>query len=152
MIAAYHSVVVTNIREVSGSEVVESLEDVGISFDPDTAHKCLVELKYIYENVNRKNFVEYYHDAIQYHEELFTLFNLGYIKLKERAIGEELFHLICRRTLYFSSFASRRLEEFEDLQKLMVSRYLAIFRFFNPFPMLGLSNSYFQSCLFQTTR
>ena len=51
-------------------------------------------------------------------EELFTLFNLGYINLKDRAIGEEFFHVICHRALYFSSFHKHQLEEFEDLQQL----------------------------------
>jgi len=134
VIAAYHSVVVTNIREVQGEESVEPLEDVNIeSFDP-TLHKGLNELKYILDNMNRKNYVEYYHDSIEYQEELFTLFNLGYLQLKDRAVAEELFHRICRKSLYYSSFQRHQLEEFENLQKVMVSKYLANFSIFQSIP------------------
>ncbi len=41
VIAAYHSVVITNIREVAGSEKIESLEDIGINFNSDSATSVL---------------------------------------------------------------------------------------------------------------
>lgn len=152
VIAAYHSVVVTNIREVQGIDRNLTLSEAGI--DPeleDTANqKALIELRYILDNINRKNFVEFYHDSLEHYEELFTLFNLGYLKLKERALAEELFHRICRRALFFSSFQRHQLEEFEDLQELMVSKYLANFSIFQSipdawsidqlFPIMPLSN------------
>ena len=134
VIAAYHSVVVTNIREVQGVDSDDFLEELDVESVQQSPHKALVELHYIYNNVNRKNFVEYYHDAIEHHEELITLFNLGYIQLKDRAIAEEMFHRICRRALYFSSFEKHQLEEFEDLQQLMVSKYLANFSIFQSIP------------------
>lgn len=134
VIAAYHSVVTTDIREVQGPDTGESLSEIGINFDPKKSHKCLVELKYIMDNINRKNFVEYYHDSTEYYEELFTLFNLGYLKLHDRALGEELFHRICHRALYFSSFHKHQLEEFENLQKFMLSKYLANFSIFQSIP------------------
>ena len=132
VIAAYHSVVVTDVREVQGTEdFPESwLPEGG---EPDL-HKSIKELKYIHDNINRKNYVEFYHDAIEYQEELFTLFNLGYLGLKDRAVAEELFHRICRRALYFSSFHRHQLEEFEDLQKIMVHKYLANFSMFQSIP------------------
>lgn len=134
VVAAYHSVVVTDIREVQSPDSSDSLAEIGVNFDAKKSHKCIIELQYIFDNINRKNFVEYYHDAIEYYEELFTLFNLGYVKLKERALGEELFHRICRRALYFSSYQRHQLEEFEDLQKLMVTKYLANFSIFQSIP------------------
>ena len=134
VVAAYHSIVVTDIREVQGTEISESLADIGIKLDEKNSHKCLIELHYIVNNINRKNFVEYYHDAIEHHEELFTLFNLGYVKLKDRALGEELFQRICRRALYHSTYDKHQLEEFEDLQKIMVSKYLANFSIFQSIP------------------
>lgn len=132
VIAAYHSVVVTDVREVQGTEdFPESwLPEGG---EPDL-HKSIKELKYIHDNINRKNYVEFYHDAIEYQEELFTLFNLGYLGLKDRAVAEELFHRVCRRALYFSSFQRHQLEEFDDLQKIMVHKYLANFSMFQSIP------------------
>ena len=134
VIAAYHSLIVTNIREVQGEDDTMPLEDYG--FDPTSpdTHKGLKELKYILDNISRKNYIEYYHDAIEYHEEMLTLFSLGYLQLKDRAIAEELYHRVCKRALYFSSFERHQLEEFEDLQQLMVSKYLANFSIFQSIP------------------
>jgi arginine decarboxylase len=135
VIAAYHSIVVTNIREVQGADInidADSILDME-SVDP-SAHKALNELKYILHNMNRKNYVEYYHDSIVYQEELFTLFNLGYLHLSDRAVAEELFHRICRKALYFAGFERHVPEEFENLQKIMVSKYLANFSIFQSIP------------------
>lgn len=134
VIAAYHSVVVTDIREVQGQDVIDGNSDLQLDATDPKMHKGLNELKYILDNMNRKNYVEYYHDAIEYQEELFTLFNLGYVNLKDRAVAEELFHRICRKALYYSSFQRHQLEEFENLQKVMVSKYLANFSIFQSIP------------------
>lgn len=135
VIAAYHSIVVTNIREVQGADVNTDADDILDleSVDP-SAHKALNELKYILHNMSRKNYVEYYHDSIVYQEELFTLFNLGYLHLSDRAVAEELFHRICRKALYFAGFERHVPEEFENLQKIMVSKYLANFSIFQSIP------------------
>lgn len=135
VIAAYHSVVVTDIREVQGEESGSTDSTALPDFSADQeAHKGLKELKYVHDNINRKNYVEFYHDAIEYQEELFTLFNLGYLNLQDRSVAEDLFHRICRRALYYSSFQRHQLEEFEDLQKIMVSKYLANFSMFQSIP------------------
>lgn len=134
VIAAYHSVVVTDIREVQGADSLEPVNDGQLEPAESLTHKGLKELRYILDNMNRKNFNEYYHDAIEYQEELFTLFNLGYLQLAERALSEELFYRICRKALYFASFHKHQSEEFENLQKLMVSKYLANFSIFQSIP------------------
>ena len=133
VIAAYHSVVVTDIREVQGEEALPIETDLPEHSDGEV-HKSIKELKYILDNINRKNYVEFYHDAIEYQEELFTLFNLGYLNLADRAFAEDLFRRVCRRALYFSGFQRHQLEEFEDLQKVMVSKYLANFSMFQSIP------------------
>ncbi len=133
VIAAYHSVVVTDIREVQGEENTPSEAPLA-EYGEGEMHKSLKELKYILDNINRKNYVEFYHDGIEYQEELFTLFNLGYLTLQDRSYGEDIFRRICRRALYFSSFQRHALEEFEDLQKVMVSKYLANFSMFQSIP------------------
>lgn len=133
VIAAYHSVVVTDIREVQGEEALPVDTELPV-YSEGELHKSIKELKYILDNINRKNYVEFYHDAIEYQEELFTLFNLGYLNLGDRAYAEDLFRRVCRRALYFSSFQRHQLEEFEDLQKVMVSKYLANFSMFQSIP------------------
>ncbi len=136
IIAAYHSLVATDVREVQSPESFTSQDGFNLEddLDSDKTHKSLQELKYIIENINRKNYVEFYHDAIEYYEEMFTLFNLGYVNLKERAVAEQYFYNICRKALYFASFERHSLEEFDSLQKRMVSKYLANFSIFQSIP------------------
>lgn len=136
VIAAYHSIVVTDVREVQGTESFSTGTEFELptSSENKSAHKGLSELKYILDNINRKNFVEYYHDAIEYYEEMFTLFNLGYVQLQDRAIAEQLFYRICRRALFFSSYEKHQPEEFETLQQRMVSKFLANFSIFQSIP------------------
>lgn len=133
VIAAYHSVVVTDVREVQGNVDSENLDGFEVADDANS-NKSIRELKYIYDNINRKNYQEYYHDAIAYQEEIHTLFNLGYLNLEERSASETLFGLICRKALYFSSFQRHPSEEFESLQKVLVSQYLANFSIFQSIP------------------
>ena len=103
VIAAYHSIVVADVREVQSTESFSTGDDFEIGLDEKTSHKSLGELKYIFDNITRKNYIEFYHDSIEYYEEMFTLFNLGYVNLEERALAEQLFYRICRRALYFLS-------------------------------------------------
>jgi arginine decarboxylase len=130
VIAAYHSVVVTDIREVQGEETWETFDHEPITGE----NKNIIELQYILQNMTSKNFSEYYHDAVEHHEDLFTLFNLGYVNLSERAVAEELFHKVSLKALYFSSFQKRNPEEISHLQKLKVSKYLANFSIFQSIP------------------
>jgi arginine decarboxylase len=97
-------------------------------------NKIVRELYYTLQNINSKNFNEYYHDAVEFYEDLFTLFDLGYVNLQERAVAESLFHKICLKTLNYASRQKRTLEEFEFLQKLKVSKYLANFSIFQSIP------------------
>ena len=131
IIAAYHSLVVTDIREVQAPSTASS---AWMQVEQGTAHRCLVELRYIYDHINTNNYAEYYHDAIEYHEELATLFNLGYLDLEARGCGEELFQEICHKALSFSVAQKRPLAEFKFLQQRFVSKYLANFSVFQSIP------------------
>lgn len=135
VVAAYHSVVVTDIREVQSTESFSYAEDLDLSFDEgQTPPKSLAELQYVIENINQKNYVEYYHDAIEYYEEMFTLFNLGYVNLLERAQAEQLFYKICTKAIYHSALEKHTPEEFQSLQQRMVSKLLANFSIFQSIP------------------
>ena len=86
------------------------------------------------KNIDSKNYVEYYHDAVEHHEDLYTLFNLGYLALKERAIAEEYFKEICLKVLTFSEAASYQPEELAALKKINETKYLANFSIFQSIP------------------
>lgn len=56
------------------------------------------------------------------------------MSLKERAFAEELFHKICLKTLQIETAQNSSGEEFDGLQKLKVSKYLANFSIFQSIP------------------
>ncbi|MDL5502722.1 MAG: hypothetical protein QSU88_05850, partial [Candidatus Methanoperedens sp.] len=51
----------------------------------------ITELYDALKEINIKNYVEFYHDALLHREELLSLFNLGEIELEEKSMGEILF-------------------------------------------------------------
>ena len=53
----------------------------------------------ILKELSLKNFQESYHDALQLKEEATSLFNLGYLDLKQRARVEQLFWGSCEAIL-----------------------------------------------------
>ena len=135
VIAAHHAVVVTDIREVQGEEKLpKNFLQEEDHLTSKSVHKYINELDYILENMNIKNYGEFYHDAVEYHEDLFTLFNLGYVNLRDRAVAEELFNNICLKALHFLLFQKHPSEEFAALQKRKVSKYLANFSIFQSIP------------------
>lgn len=48
---------------------------------------------------------EHYHDALQYRDELYDSFNLGNIGLEERARGETLFWMVCKKAAFLAKQA-----------------------------------------------
>ena len=86
------------------------------------------------ESITVKNHREYYHDALEHREELFTLFNLGLISLEDRAKGEVLFWDVCERADKFAQQAKYVSEEFDDLRRLLCAKYLTNFSVFRSVP------------------
>jgi arginine decarboxylase len=129
VVAAYHSVLVTDIREVE--KMGGDLNECQIL---PTDHKLLADLMNSIVQMNGKNFVEFYHDALQYRDELFTLFNLGYLEIEERAKIEVLYYELCNRALHFYKQTTMQLEEFDELGKSRIRKYLANFSIFQSIP------------------
>ncbi len=128
-VAAYHSVLLTDVREVEKNG--GKLEDWSISA---TDHRLLIDMMNSVSYMNGKNFVEYYHDALQSREELFTLFSLGYLAIEERAKTEVLYHELCHKALFFYRQSGQQLEEFDELEKNQFGKYMANFSMFQSIP------------------
>jgi arginine decarboxylase len=92
-LAAYHAILVTTFSTRS-KPVVEDITPIEIGEDDP---QVVIELGDLRESITVKNYREYYHDALEHREELFTLFNLGLISLEDRAKGEVLFWDVCER-------------------------------------------------------
>ncbi|MBA4032826.1 MAG: arginine decarboxylase [Planctomyces sp.] len=130
MMTAYHAVLITSIRD----EIETFADDKPEVTVDDDDPQVIVELKDLCDNINGKNFNEFYHDALEHKDELHTQFNLGLISLEDRAKGEVLFWETCARALKESESAKSPPEEFEDLKRILASKYLCNFSLFRSVP------------------
>ncbi|NET00743.1 MAG: biosynthetic arginine decarboxylase [Sphaerospermopsis sp. SIO1G1] len=76
-----------------------------------------------YQSINQENFQEFYHDAAQFKEEAISRFNLGILRLKERAKAERLYWACCKKVLDVTRQQEYVPDELEDLEKIMASIY-----------------------------
>ncbi len=128
-VTAHHAVFVMNVIRMlnpglGGSEISPSKVD----------SEVVREMMDLFNDINPKTFIEYYHDALQHREELQSLFNLGYLNLQNRAQGEWLFWQICRKAIKFSRSMKARPEEFADLENILASKYICNFSVFQSAP------------------
>jgi arginine decarboxylase len=115
-------------------EIETVVEDITpIEIDEDDP-QVVVELGDLRETISVKNYREYYHDALEHRDELFTLFNLGLISLEDRAKGEVLFWDICERADKYAQQAEYVSEEFTELRRLLRAKYLTNFSVFRSVP------------------
>ncbi len=129
-LAAYHAILVTNVQD----EIETIVEDITpIEIDDDDP-QVVTELGELRESISVKNYREYYHDALEHREELFTLFNLGLVSLEDRAKGEVLFWDVCERADKYAQQAKYVSEEFDDLRRLLCAKYLTNFSVFRSLP------------------
>jgi len=129
-LSAYHAILVTHVID----EIETVVEDLSpMTLDEDDP-QVVIELLDLRENVNAKNYREYYHDALEHREELFTMFNLGLISLEDRGKGEVLFWDVCEKVNLFAQQKKYVSEEFDELRKLLSTKYLANFSVFRSIP------------------
>ena len=129
-LSAYHAILVTNIQDEIET-VVEDLTPMAVKDDDPQVVRELADLR---ETINGKNYREYYHDALEHREELFTMFNLGLISLEDKGKGEVLFWDVCERADQFAQQKKYVSEEFDDLRRLLCAKYLANFSVFRSMP------------------
>jgi arginine decarboxylase len=129
-LSAYHAILVTNVQDEIET-VVEDLTPLEIDEDDPQVVKELHDLR---ESITAKNYREYYHDALEQREELFTMFNLGLISLEDRGKGEVLFWDVCESADQFAQQKKYVAEEFDELRRLLCAKYLTNFSVFRSMP------------------
>ncbi len=127
---AYHTVFITSIRD----EIETFADDEPEVTIDDDDPQVITELKWLCDELNGKNYVEYYHDALEHKDGLHTEFNLGLISLEDRAKGEVLFWEVCARALKESESSKFQAEEFEHLKTILAAKYLCNFSIFRSAP------------------
>ncbi len=127
-ISAYHSLLVINIKGNKNGSYKNQVEIRGS--EPHIIKELYDGLK----EINIKNYIEYYHDALQHREELLSLFNLGEIDLEDKSKGEILFWQICEKASGFARETENKSDDFDDLNKLLSKKYIGNFSTFQSVP------------------
>lgn len=130
VMTAYHTILVTSVRD----EIETFADDIPIVAVDDDDAQVIFELKSLLETVNGKNYREVYHDALDDKDELHTQFNLGLISLEDRAKGEVLFWDICNKVSQHAQRAGSDEHEFDELKRILASKYLCNFSLFRSAP------------------
>jgi len=128
-LVAHHSLLVFNVlgtNEILLGQIPESLAK--------DEHRVIQNLYETYTSVTRKNFLEAYHDALQFKEEAITAFNLGFLDLKARARVEELFWATCERILKIVRELPYVPDDLEGLEKQLSDTYYCNFSLFQSLP------------------
>lgn len=76
-----------------------------------------------YQSINIENYQEAYHDVTQLKEEAISRFNLGILRLTERARAERFYWGCCEKILRLTRQQKYVPDELEDLEKIMASMY-----------------------------
>jgi len=128
-LVAHHSVLLFNVLGVN-----EVKKDVIPVLPEDNEHETLAQMKHLCETVTNKNLNEYIQDAYKVRDDSLSLFNLGYLNLKQRAAMESMFRVFCTRALALAETAARKTEEVEDLRKFLIDSYFCNFSVFQSAP------------------
>ncbi len=126
--AAYHSMLIFKIigkKNAKDALLRPPEEDDPIQID---------DLCSSFKEINLDNYKEHYHDALQYRDELYNAFILGNIGLGERAKGETLFWMVCKKAAFYAKQAEDDSEEFQELKKLVSQKYIGNFSLFQSVP------------------
>ncbi|WP_243089404.1 biosynthetic arginine decarboxylase [Thermus neutrinimicus] len=128
-VTAYHEVLVLEVIDV-----ITPPGEARPSAPPAEAHPLVKELWESLENLSPKNFREVYHDAFADKETLQTLYDLGLVSLRDRALAEEIFYHIARRVYAIVRELPYAPDEFEDLEKLLADKLVCNFSIFQSLP------------------
>ncbi len=124
-VVAPHSMLVVEVFER-----INKKETLGQQHQPKTKHKVVVDLEKMLSNRSKLGRLERFHDAVQKKEEAFSLFNLGYLDLENRAAAESLFWQICEKIAHESRDSGYVPEELHDLNRLLADQYVCNFSVF----------------------
>jgi arginine decarboxylase len=130
ILTAHHAVIVMNVQD----EIETVIDEIALPDIDEDDPQVVIELRDLRDNISVKNYLEYYHDALEHKDELFTLFNLGYIDLEDRAKGEVLFWQILEKVEKLAREMKFFPEELEDLKKLLAVKFLCNFSVFRSVP------------------
>lgn len=124
-VVAPHSMLVVEVFER-----INKRESLGKKHQPKQKHKIVSDMEIMLRNSSKLGRLECFHDALQKKEEAFSLFNLGYLDLENRAAAEQIFWQICERIVKEPQRTGYVPEELHELNKLLADQYVCNFSVF----------------------
>jgi arginine decarboxylase len=124
-VVATHSMLVIEVFER-----INKRESLGQQHQPKVKHKVVIDLEEMLKNKARLGRLERFHDAMQKKEEAFSLFNLGYLDLENRAAAEQIFWQVCEQIAKEGRDSGYQPEELHDLDRLLADQYVCNFSVF----------------------
>lgn len=126
---AYHSVLVFDVLGTSSFDHFQIPAKL-----PEDAPKPVVELYAACTELNKKNYLECYHDASQAIDETLTLFNTGHLDLETRGLTERLFWSFSSKLLKLIKEMDYVPDELVGLQAMVSDTYFCNFSVFQSMP------------------
>jgi arginine decarboxylase len=128
-VVAYHSVLVFDVLGTSNFDTCTAPESL-----PEDAPEPIKDLFSNYKDLNKKNFLEYYHDALDQMEKTLSLFNLGHLNIELRALAERLFWAFGRKLQRIVRDLDYVPEELNGLDNMLSDTYFCNFSVFQSMP------------------
>jgi len=124
-VVAPHSMLVVEVFEH-----INKRETLGVKQRPKHKAKVVRDLEALAKNKAKLGQLERFHDAVQRKEEAFSLFNLGYLDLENRAAAESLYWQICEQLASENEESAYIPEELQDLSSVLADQYVCNFSVF----------------------
>ncbi|MEZ4704033.1 MAG: biosynthetic arginine decarboxylase [Bdellovibrionota bacterium] len=127
-LVTHHSMVVFDVRDL----ISESHSKPPVFSGKE--NQVVNELFYIDEQINVKNYREFYHDGVERKDELYSLFNLGMLDIDDRAKGEWLYWQIAQKAVRHAKTSKFVADEFVELEQKLYDKAVCNFSVFQSLP------------------
>jgi arginine decarboxylase len=128
-LVAYNSVLVFDVLGTSDFDRCTAPDSL-----PEDAPEPIRDLFGNFKELNKKNFIEYYHDAVDQMDKTLTLFNLGHLSVELRALAERLFWAFGRKLQRIVRDLDYVPEELGGLDTMLSDTYFCNFSVFQSMP------------------
>ena len=100
----------------------------------ETDHQLVRDLYHIWDNIDKRNMLEDWHDAEQIRDEALELFSHGMVDLKTRAEIEAMYWSVCHEINSLAKTMKHVPDELRDMDKLLADKYFCNFSLFQSLP------------------
>ncbi|MBK8010169.1 MAG: biosynthetic arginine decarboxylase [Deltaproteobacteria bacterium] len=129
-LVAHQAVLVFNVL----GQTTQRVDPSGPKASTSDDHQIIEDMREILATVNRKNYQEAYHDALQLKEDALSLYRHGILDLRGRALVEELFWSTANKIWRIAKELDYVPEDLDGLEKQLCDTYYCNFSVFQSVP------------------